>query len=155
MIAISLWNPWSYLWLLPGEKTFETRSWYSAHRGPLLVHAAKARNPDVRAALGDPYIQSRLAAHGLNVCDLAYGALIGTVELIGCSRMDRMPEPNESERLVGNWSPERFAWERGPRVQIFENPIPYVGRQGFFEVPYAVIAHELLAPVRAKEAKEF
>jgi len=53
MTAISLWQPWATLWLLsdPDEKVFETRHWYAAHRGPLLVHAAKTRNRDVLEAL--------------------------------------------------------------------------------------------------------
>jgi hypothetical protein len=154
--AISLWQPWATLWLLtdPDEKVFETRHWYCSHRGLLFVHAAKTRNAEVRGMLECRYVQERLAAHGLSVADLPFGALAGTVDLIGCSRMDRMPQPSEREQRVGNWSPERFAWERGPKTRIFTRSIPFVGKQGFFRVPYALVAPELLGAAYAPEKRD-
>lgn len=142
MKAISLWQPWATLWLLsePDEKVFETRGWYSGYRGPLLVHAAKKRDSEVRDYLECRPFVERLAAHGLRPSNLAFGALIGTVNLIGCSRMDRMPEPSEREQMFGNWEPHRFAWERDSHPVLFERPIPYRGSQGFFEVPAEAIA---------------
>lgn len=141
MKAISLWQPWATLWLLtdPDEKIFETRHWYTSHRGELLVHAAKKRDGDVREALESRYWRERLAVHGLKVSDLAFGALIGQVRLVGCCRMDSMPEPSFREFRAGNWTPERYAWERGSRPRIFERPIPFRGAQGFFEVPASVL----------------
>ncbi len=146
MTAISLWQPWATLWLLtqPDEKVFETRGWYTHVRGTVLVHAAKKRDGDVREALEDSYFGERLAAHGINMHDLPFGALIGAVHLIGCSRMDRMPEPNDRERDAGNWDSRRFAWERGPSPVTFKTPIPYKGSQGFFEVPRALITEDLI-----------
>ena len=57
MKAISLWQPWASLCVLPGPngravKTIETRSWPTKYRGPLAVHAAK-REPDQALRLGD------------------------------------------------------------------------------------------------------
>ncbi len=136
MTAISLWQPWATLWLLsnPDEKVFETRHWYTYVRGPVLVHAAKKRDGEVREALESRYFRERLAVHGLTPDALAFGALIGRVYLIGCSRMNVMPEPSEREFQAGNWSPERFAWERMPNPERFETPIPWTGKQGFFDV---------------------
>src|ERR1700690_2861117 len=116
MLAISLWQPWATLWLLsnPDEKVFETRHWYTGVRGPILVHAAKKRDGEVREFLECRLVRERLAIHGLRVADLAYGALIGEANIIGCCRMDRMPGPSPLERGFGNWEPDRFAWERGP-----------------------------------------
>lgn len=149
MKAISLWQPWATLWLLtdPDEKVFETRSWYAAHRGELLVHAAKKRDGEVRIALDMGYWRERLEIHGLTVADLAFGAVIGQVQLRGCCQMRNMPEPSERERMAGLWTPERYAWERAPRPRIFERPIPFRGAQGFFEVP----ASELLAASKAED----
>ena len=45
MKALTLWQPWASLIGL-GVKTIETRSWPTAYRGPLTIHAA-ARKPDV------------------------------------------------------------------------------------------------------------
>jgi activating signal cointegrator 1 len=40
MKALSLMQPWATL-LICGEKTVETRSWRTSHRGLLAVHASK------------------------------------------------------------------------------------------------------------------
>lgn len=140
MKAISLWQPWATLWSLadPDEKLFETRHWYTAHRGPLLVHAAKKQDGDVREAMEDPYFMGRLVAHAATT--LTFGALIGVVNLVGCCRMDRMPPPSEREGRAGNWTPERFAWERAPGARLFARPVPWKGAQGFFDVPPDVVA---------------
>jgi len=138
--CISLWQPWATLWLLsdPDEKVFETRSWYTSHRGPLLIQAAKKRDGEVRNFLEARFVHERLAAHGLSVDDLVYGAIIGQVNVIGCCRMDRMPEPSERERMFGNWEPGRYAWERHSAPTLFRTPIAYRGAQGLFDVPVGV-----------------
>ncbi len=54
MKAITLWQPWATLVAL-GVKTIETRSWTTAYRGPLAIHAA-ARRPkftDMKHLVGD------------------------------------------------------------------------------------------------------
>lgn len=48
--------------------------------------------------------------------DLPFGAIIGRVGLVGCCRMRDMPAPTPKERELGNWSPDRYAWQ-------FENPV--------------------------------
>lgn len=42
--ALTLWQPWASLVAL-GVKTIETRSWSTAYRGPLAIHAAARRPP--------------------------------------------------------------------------------------------------------------
>ena len=146
MRAISLWQPWATLWLLsdPDEKVFETRSWYTSYRGELLVHAAKKRDGEVREFLQARGVHERLAAHGLTVADLNYGALIGKVRLIGCCQMRNMLSAyqalSERELSFGNWEPERYAWERAARPVLFRKPIRYCGSQGLFDVPASVVA---------------
>lgn len=137
MKAISLWQPWALLWLLsdPDEKFFETRGWYTGYRGPLLVHAAKKRDGDVRECMNSSALRDVRSAHGLELEDFHFGAIIGKVDLIGCSLMSRMPEPSDREQMWGCWEPTRYAWERAPRPLIFRDPIPYQGAQGFFDVP--------------------
>ena len=44
MKAISLWQPWASA-IAIGEKTIETRSWWTPHRGALAIHAAKTDTP--------------------------------------------------------------------------------------------------------------
>jgi len=38
--ALTLWQPWASL-LAGGGKMFETRSWKTNYRGPVVIHAAK------------------------------------------------------------------------------------------------------------------
>lgn len=142
MTAISLWQPWATLWLLsdPDEKVFETRGWYTGYRGDLIVHAAKKRDGEVREALRDEYFIDRLAVHGLTPDGLPFGALIGRLRLAGCCQMCHMPAPTKHESRMGDWSPERYAWERGARPVRYQNPIAFRGAQGFFEVPSSVLA---------------
>ena len=40
MKAITIIQPWATLIAL-GEKQFETRSWFTKHRGELAIHAGK------------------------------------------------------------------------------------------------------------------
>lgn len=145
MKCISLWQPWATLWLLsnPDEKVFETRDWGTSVHGALLVHAAKKKDGEVKVFLGSSGVLQALDRHGLTVHDLAFGAIIGRINLVDCRRMPYLPEPSDRERSFGNWSPERFAWMRGPSPILFKEPIPWCGSQGFFDVPTAVVQHEL------------
>lgn len=143
MKCISLWQPWAQLWLLkdPDEKVFETRHWETSHRGPMLVHAAKKKDVGVRNFLRSAGVQEAFwGRHGIPPHELPFGAIIGQVDLIGCHRMDRLPEPSEREAMWGNWSPQRFGWERADNPISFPVPIPFKGSQGFFDVPDALLA---------------
>jgi activating signal cointegrator 1 len=131
--CISLWQPYASLWLSPA-KLHETRHWSTRYRGPLLVHAAKRplRLTDF------PFMDRTLTKHiGARwPAELAYGAIIGRVELIDCiSTNDWQPVTGCDEWLCGNWERDRYGWKRGPQFVRFATPIPYVGRQGFFSVP--------------------
>jgi hypothetical protein len=107
----------------------------------LLIHAAKKNDREIQDFIHSRGCTNTLLRHGVRADDepgvhLAFGAIIGRVDLIGCSRMDRMPEPSEREQMWGNWAPDRYAWERGPNPVIFGDPIPYQGTQGLFECRY-------------------
>ena len=39
MKALTIWQPWASL-LVSGQKKYETRSWATAYRGPIAIHAA-------------------------------------------------------------------------------------------------------------------
>ena len=71
----------------------------------------------------------------MTVRALSYGAIIGKVDLIGCSNMSRMPMPSEQEARWGDWHPSRYAWERGDEPKRLVRPIEFRGSQGFFDVP--------------------
>jgi hypothetical protein len=45
-----------------------------------------------------------------------------------------LEKANDDDRECGNFGPGRFAWKRD-EFRLFDQPIPYRGRQGFFNVP--------------------
>ena len=139
--AISLWQPWATIWLLsdPDEKLFETRHWYTRHRGRLLIHAAKKQDGEVRECLGEDVTRAVLGRHGLMVEGLGYGAIIGEIDLVDCRQMNQLPAPSIRDRHWGFWSPERFGWKRGPGPVLYPKAIPYRGAQALFDVPDSVL----------------
>jgi hypothetical protein len=77
--ALSLKQPWAALVVL-GLKTIEIRSWPTARRGRILIHAARV--PDGRAEArrhGTPELQALVQRQG---------GIIGSVELTDCVRYD-------------------------------------------------------------------
>lgn len=46
MKALTIWQPWASL-LACGGKRFETRSWATSYRGPIAIHAATIKIPQV------------------------------------------------------------------------------------------------------------
>ena len=134
MKAISLWQPWASLWL--GPKIHETRHWRTNHRGWLLVHAALhiERSPGVAV---DDVCLDRFGPHWRR--ELPRGALVGAVKLEHCQPCDLamrmfLEVDNPANFVCGDFGDGRYAWRRN-EVVVFPEPVPYKGRQGFFEVP--------------------
>lgn len=114
MKAITICQPYAEL-IARGEKLIENRTWPTAYRGPLAIHAGKSRSwldeDDERRYPG-----------------MVYGAVIAVVDLIGCRPISRLP-------------PELVAHEHanGPICWILKNvrriePFPCRGRQGLWDV---------------------
>jgi hypothetical protein len=128
MRCISLWQPWATLVVI-GAKEFETRGWPTSYRGPLAIHAAKKWGPEFEAILRTEPFRTVLHGH-----DLPKGAIVGTVELVGCFPTEAVLMPDGQERAFGNYGPGRYAWKLANPVD-FLVPIAYRGQQGFFDVP--------------------
>jgi hypothetical protein len=140
MKAISLWQPWASLWCSP-RKVHETRRWRCRHRGWLLVHAAKrfAKGSE----LDDPLRLILDDEFGGNWAkDLPTGALIGMVNVVDCQPTQTLfgdAVASDIDRICGDFAPGRFAWKRD-EFRLFDQPIPYRGAQGIFNVPDDLIA---------------
>ena len=81
MKAISLSQPWASL-VASGAKKFETRSWRSHYRGPLLIHAAIRISPDARVLSStEPF---RTALKQTPYWSLQRGVVIAVVNMTGC-----------------------------------------------------------------------
>jgi activating signal cointegrator 1 len=138
MKCISLWQPWASLWCSEC-KTHETRHWPTKHRGWLAVHAAKKDvSHSIERGAGDLLEILRDEYGGHWARDLPRGAIIGAVDIIDCVATEKIVRAIASkpcaDEVCGDFSSGRFAWKRG-EFKLFKKPIPYTGRQGFFEVP--------------------
>ncbi len=59
------------------------------------------------------------------------GRIIETVEIVDCVPVENiLPTLMEQERLLGDYSPGRFAWVLKNPI-MFEKPIPARGKQGW------------------------
>lgn len=129
MKAITIWQPWASL-LACGAKEYETRSWATAYRGPIAIHAAAKKPPKqgdlspeifqaVTEALAKHYGAWRYDWHlggtkvnwdgSDNGFDMPLGAVVATAELVACYRIVSVGCTGSSERRIawvdGNLSP--------------------------------------------------
>jgi hypothetical protein len=152
MKAITLWQPWASL-IMTGAKAIETRSRRTNVRGRIAIHAARKCTIEAMKLLETPAFQKGLLSilpKGMKRMILELlprGAIIGTVEIVSCYRMDKWvffddgpamllekgscKEINGDELNFGNYEPGRYAWELKNPI-MFDNPIPARGSQGFW-----------------------
>jgi activating signal cointegrator 1 len=147
MKCISLWQPWaSAIPLL--LKRIETRDWSTKVRGRIGIHAAKRwtgaeqRFATARRRAGDPLPDP-----------MPLGAIVCTVDLwdVLPSEMLVARGLSDLEQMYGNYAPGRFGWLTRD-VFALPEPIPYVGKQGFFNVPDELFPGEALKPARTPQA---
>lgn len=138
MKALTLWQPWASLWL-SNAKVHETRPWPTEIRGTIAVHAGRRFVRDVPPELVD-ILEDEFGGHwGM---DLPIGAIIGTLALVDCHQTvvsGNCLAANNDDKACGDFAPGRYAFRRGA-FRLFKTPIPWKGRQRWFEVPDDVIA---------------
>jgi hypothetical protein len=125
MRAITVCQP--HAWALihaPDQKPFENRTWPSRYRGRLYIHAGKSRTwlDDHDHLLYDGQPPAR---------ELAFGALIGFVDMIDCLSVTEIVERDGKLHpcVSGPWCHE-YA-----RPVALPNPVPCEGRLGLWSVP--------------------
>lgn len=124
MKALTIHQPWAWA-IAQGHKRIENRSWYTSHRGSLLIHAGRSIQS---IESGRRYIE-RL---GLRVPDrgtLVFGAIVAIARVKACVEVETVLD-------------EPFA--EGPVCWLLTDvravdPFPYSGAQGLFEVPESVV----------------
>lgn len=145
--CLSLWEPWASL-IVAGFKRHETRHWPTKVRGRVAVHAAK--RVDVGGAPVD-------------LCEFAFGpgwaktrpigCVVAVADLTGCYAADHLAEGRapllqpieESDYLSGNYGAGRFGF-RYDNVRPLRDPLPLIGRQGFFQWTPPADLEDLLLP---------
>lgn len=130
MRAISLWQPWASA-IAIGAKHNETRSWYTAYRGPLAIHAAKTK--EHADYIREPTVSAAFSAAGIKrIEDLPFGCVLVTCRMFDCVRTEKIADSiSPIERALGDYTPGRFAWVFTDFV-ILPQPIPARGSQGFW-----------------------
>lgn len=123
-----------------GLKHYETRSWTTKYRGPLVIAAALTfkgvgtltpqQRSDMAKAMDLIALMNLPAGVALCVCDLV--DVVRTESLVASM--------SATEILFGDWRPNRYAWKLD-RVRVFPKPIPIKGRQGMFTCPPDVAAY--------------
>lgn len=146
MNAISLWQPYAQLMVIR-EKGNETRSWPTNFRGTVAIHAAKTDPEAVYKLLPAEIVMAiyeALERHGFGPLDteaLPRGAVIGTVDIVGCLKVVHRTLRSatledgtivEGKELVfGDYTQGRYIWRLANQV-LFDKPVPARGRQGFW-----------------------
>lgn len=149
MKAISIWQPHSSLVVL-GLKPFETRpwaAWKSLIGQRIWIHAGKTLD-DLEAMNGylvdsdagvdrnetfDAYAGALKSAGFTYLRELPRGCLLGTAVQAESIPTESLIDPGP----FGNFAPGRFAW-RMIDPNALARPIPFIGKQGFFEVPVEI-----------------
>jgi len=135
--AISLWQPWASL-IAWGGKKYETRSWATNYRGPLLICASrKPFNPLVYEGAFLNTLSTFWGSINHRFPSRLYilGCAVAIVELTNCSPaavVAQILEPRSYEMAFGDFTPGRWAWTLDNIRRI--EPFPVKGRQGLFEV---------------------
>lgn len=106
--ALSIHSPWAWA-ILAGHKRVENRSWATAYRGRLAIHAGRSRASDERAA-------ALFRSLGIDCPDeYPRGVILGTVELA-----DILPRAEYLAKFGG--CPKNRAMAFGPLCWVLENP---------------------------------
>jgi activating signal cointegrator 1 len=132
MKTLSLLQPWASL-VVMGQKKIETRSWSTAHRGELLIHASLGKKAGL-ITQEDPF---KKYIPDFNT--LPFGAIIGKVILQDVLRVEDLlmsdGEINKlslEERAFGDYGRGRWAWILED-AEEFSKPIYIKGSLGLWE----------------------
>lgn len=153
MKALTLTQPWAEL-VANGAKKIETRSWSTAYRGPLAIHAAKSFPKAARALCSESPFREALdpswtEADALVPCDwfglLPRGVVVATCRLVRVVFIEQgwqlreidehvhwVVPPYEPELSFGDYTPGRYAWILGD-IKALSEPVPARGALGLWE----------------------
>lgn len=139
MKAFTVYQPYAYA-IVAGLKAYETRPRRTNIRGRVAVHAGKTdiwktklvTLDDMRgfAKILSDHNKSKGGPHIPPI--LEFGAILGTVEIVDCVPVEEIAATlSERERLLGDYSPGRWAWVLKNPV-AFHSPVPARGKQGWW-----------------------
>ena len=128
MKAFTVYQPYAHA-IVAGVKHYETRPRRTHIRGRVAVHAGRLDEVQATKHLTNGEFWAVLEAAG-GGGNLPRGAVIGTVEIVDCVPVEELVDSLDNrERLLGDYSPGRFAWVLQNPV-MFKTPIPPAGNKG-------------------------
>ncbi|MFD0366314.1 ASCH domain-containing protein [Nocardia sp. GCM10030253] len=119
--VLSVRRPWANL-IVAGRKTVENRSWSTAYRGRLVIHAGRTWVPAAAE------LSRTLGITGFDAANGSPGGFLGTVEVLDVHPAASCCAP------WGFQDPDTFHWVLGG-AQPFDEPIPGLGRLGLYRAP--------------------
>lgn len=145
MKGLTLTQPWATLVAI-GAKKWETRSWQTYYRGPILIHAAANFPKSAKVLCAQPVFEEPLmlslrenkAGH-FYIADVIKDKMpLGQIIAIGyLARCVRCPEVMDTlsfeERQFGHYTAIRYAWEIKDVVAL-RQPIRHKGILGLWNV---------------------
>ena len=149
MKCISLWNPYAFLMSINAKKN-ETRSWYTKYRGTLAIHSAKKWDKGLlELCYQEPFFTvlsyERPNQGGCFSFDqmleviMPFGKIIAVVDVIACEKITSSNRPTGNELAFGDYTKGRFMWITD-NLRKLKEPIPFKGKQGFFEIPDSLVS---------------
>jgi hypothetical protein len=145
MKALTIREPWASM-IVIGAKRIETRSWSTAHRGRIAIHAGKAEDSktlsDLRHCMTTLFrLGYRMSEADKKVVDawggmLSHlGAILAVADLVDVRPFD--VGPSELEHQLGKFERGTQGWQLA-NVRPLRHPIPIAGKQGLWLVPASV-----------------
>jgi hypothetical protein len=148
MKALSLLQPWATL-IAIGAKQIETRSWNTAYRGPLAIHASLSKRfISMRSSdyvCGEEPFRSILTAEARRIVYayphplesakriLPLGVVIATCNLVDVQPTHVISDAlSGQEAAFGDFTPGRFAWFLD-NIKMLPEPVPAKGKLGLWE----------------------
>lgn len=129
MKALTIIQPFAEL-IATGEKRVENREWYTPYRGPIAIHAGKAKQYEGRP------VEAIANSYGLKASALAYGAIIATAEITDClhvQQINRLPKTSPLYWLMDHEHAHgTYCWVLA-NVKRLEQPVPCRGALGLWE----------------------
>ena len=113
MRALSIRQPWAWL-IVNGFKDVENRTWETAYRGPVLIHAGRRMDEGYEGKDDWDW------PHVMRPLRFDMGGIVGEAEIVGCVRASESP------------------WFSGPHGFLLRHAkplplMPCLGKLGFFE----------------------
>lgn len=139
-LALSVQQPYAEA-ILSGRKRIEVRTWRTAHRGPLYIHAGRTWYGTRDLGSERAYDAARVLARRIGLPQpidvYPRGALVGRVRVVDCFAFD--PDEWEATREL-HWCdfafrPGLIGW-RLEAPERLARPIPQRGSLGLFAVSF-------------------